>query len=86
MKLVARKPMTYNTRRLVAGDVFEAVSARDARLLRAIRKADPHVEPIAPDEAAALRAEYEKTFGKKPFMGWDADTLRQKIAAGTPLA
>jgi hypothetical protein len=33
------------------------------------------------DEAAALRVEYETLFGKRPFMGWGADTLREKIAA-----
>ncbi|WP_422366405.1 hypothetical protein [Pelagibius sp.] len=33
------------------------------------------------DDLAALRAEYEEAVGKKPFNGWDADTLREKIAA-----
>lgn len=28
---------------------------------------------------AALRSEYEVALGKKPFMGWDADTLRAKM-------
>lgn len=27
----------------------------------------------------ALRAEYEVLVGKRPFMGWDADELRQKM-------
>lgn len=31
------------------------------------------------DDMAELRVEYERVIGKKPFMGWDADTLRQKI-------
>jgi hypothetical protein len=31
--------------------------------------------------AAALRTEYEALAGKKPFMGWDEATLREKIAA-----
>ena len=38
-----------------------------------------------PDDAAgdlaSLRAEYQKVFDKKPFPGWDAVTLREKIAA-----
>ncbi len=38
MKLVAIKSMTYATRRLEAGDRFEA-SLRDARILIAIKKA-----------------------------------------------
>lgn len=33
------------------------------------------------DDIAALRAEYNKVFDKKPFPGWDAETLRAKIVA-----
>lgn len=33
----------------------------------------------APD-MAALRAEYLAKKGKKPFMGWDESTLREKLA------
>lgn len=33
------------------------------------------------DELADLRAQYTDLVGKRPFMGWDADTLREKIAA-----
>lgn len=125
MKLKASKPLTYNTRRLQPGDVFEA-KPRDGKILLASRKVsrvrDPvELEPppadvaeqiaatVAPspptaeapsqeaatssgevgasDEAssagdiAALRAEYEATLGKRPFMGWDAATLREKMAA-----
>lgn len=37
--------------------------------------------PTAParDEMADLRAEYEKTFGKRPFMGWPAEKLLEMI-------
>lgn len=40
--------------------------------------------PGSGDDIAALRAEYEAKLGKKPFMGWDAETLNAKIteAAG----
>lgn len=31
---------------------------------------------------ASLRDEYRAKFGKRPFMGWDAGTLREKIANG----
>jgi hypothetical protein len=31
------------------------------------------------DERKALRVEYEKTTGKKPFAGWNADELRSHI-------
>lgn len=36
------------------------------------------------DEMKALRAEYEKAIGKKPFSGWDAETLREKMEAAKP--
>jgi hypothetical protein len=36
-------------------------------------------EPVG-DDVAALRAEYEAKLGKKPFMGWDADELRKRMA------
>lgn len=32
-------------------------------------------------EVKALRVEYQEALGKKPFPGWDAYTLREKIAA-----
>jgi hypothetical protein len=35
----------------------------------------------ATDETATLRAQYEALLGKRPFMGWGVDTLREKIAA-----
>lgn len=38
--------------------------------------------PDAPaDDLAALRAEYHALTGRRPFNGWDADTLRRRIAA-----
>lgn len=54
-------------------------------------KPKPPAAPPKPDQAApaaesgkddltALRAEYEATIGKRPFMGWDAETLQQKIS------
>lgn len=38
------------------------------------------VEPDDQDAEKALRALYQERFGKKPFMGWDADTLREKLS------
>lgn len=38
-------------------------------------------DDTAKAELAVARAEYEAKFGKKPFNGWDAKTLREKIAA-----
>lgn len=97
MKLRARKALTYATRRLQPGDIFEA-RPRDGRLLLAVRKAEEVREPVdlappppavaekiaealAPDDRAALRAQYEQALGKRPFPGWSADELREKIAA-----
>ncbi len=34
----------------------------------------------APDDIKALRAQYEAATGRKPFMGWDADELRRRMA------
>lgn len=38
-------------------------------------------EAAAAEEIAAVRAEYTEKLGKKPFMGWDVATLREKIDA-----
>lgn len=40
---------------------------------------DPHVVAAQTDELPALRAEYQALIGKRPFPGWDAETLRQKM-------
>jgi len=39
-----------------------------------------NVTKEAPDELSALRAEYQEIVGKRPYHGWDADQLREKIA------
>ena len=36
--------------------------------------------PQSGDDVKALRAAYTEKFGKKPFAGWNADTLKQKLA------
>lgn len=95
MKLIATKSLKYGTRRLKAGDVFEP-RGRDARVLvfagvaaeapaapRQVVKPAPLHEPVmaADDEALpSLRSEYERVYGKRPFMGWAAGVLRSKIA------
>lgn len=77
----------YGTRMLQTGDTFEA-NRRDARVLHAIKKAryaegDEAASPEAetPDDIEELRAKYLTVLGKRPFHGWDAATLREKIAA-----
>lgn len=41
----------------------------------------PAASADAGNDLTVLRAEYQKVVGKKPFGGWDAATLREKIAA-----
>ncbi len=79
--LIATKALKYATRRLLPDDHFTTKNERDARILVGIGKARRAVkaEPVK-DELAELRAEYQEAVGKRPFYGWDADTLREKIA------
>jgi hypothetical protein len=67
------------------------MSRRDANILQKLgrgtymtrdMRALPVVEPVNTEDDAltALRAQYQDVVGKRPFHGWDADTLRQKIA------
>jgi hypothetical protein len=76
----------YGTRMLTAGEriLMSGPAARAALALGRVTTEKPHrarkaVEPQ--DERPALRAEYEAKVGRKPYNGWDADTLREKIAA-----
>lgn len=43
--LIANRSMRYNTRRLVAGDVFDA-RPKDAKLLVLVNRADVYVPPV----------------------------------------
>lgn len=103
-KLIALKPLRYRTRRLMAGDDFDA-TARDAKVFIGLKWAKPYprevgkldpppvakVEARKPSPAAAvhtdsdlsaLRAEYKAKMGKRPFPGWNAETLRAKMNEG----
>lgn len=76
------KRNSYMTRAMVHSD------KRFARILSKLGYESREVvadapEPDVIDEMADLRAEYEELAGKRPFMGWDADTLRAKIAEMT---
>lgn len=35
------------------------------------------------EEISALRAAYQQRFGKKPFAGWDVESLKEKLAAAS---
>ena len=75
VKLVAKAKLRYASRSMVAGDEFEA-TARDARILQAMRKAGP---PKALEQAAKrtykrrdLEAEPTKDVQTKPLPYTDA--------------
>ena len=85
-ELVATRRLTYATRRLTAGDTFNARSERHARVLVAIKKArrpgveSETVDPTPVGDVKSLREKYTEVVGSRPFMGWDAETLAAKIA------
>ena len=59
MKLVATKPFNYATKPLLPGDVFDAVSDRDGKVLIAAKKAERYRDPAslpAPDPALVDKA------------------------------
>lgn len=101
-KLRATKEFRYSTRRLLPGDVFEASSRDARLLLavrKAEVVREPAIVPPPPPEVAAkiaavvlppdlnvLRAEYEAVIGRKPFTGWGAEVLRNKIADAKKVA
>lgn len=51
------------------------------RDMRATAPATPPQE-TSETEIQTLRADYQDIYGKKPYMGWDEATLRQKIDEG----
>lgn len=80
--MIATKAMTYATRQLRAEEPFEA-NRSEARLLVALGRARLVEAQAEPSEHGikALREEYLKVIGKRPFNAWDEPTLREKIAA-----
>lgn len=44
---------------------------------------EPKDEVVDQEELNKVREEYEEVMGKKPFHGWDVETLRQKITEET---
>jgi hypothetical protein len=65
-------------RRLSGSPEFEAIDALDHD---ADGKKGGSKKQSADDDLSDLRSEYAKKFGKKPFNGWNADTLREKLEA-----
>ncbi len=77
----------FETRSRVEGKVW--IGAKKAREMREPGKVLPppasmvaRIVPAKPvdDEIVATRAEYQATVGKRPYMGWGADTVRAKMA------
>lgn len=64
----------------------KSMSRRDAEILKKLGRGTyttrdmQATEQRDDDELSRLRAEYQDVVGKRPFHGWDADTIRQKIA------
>lgn len=59
MKMIARKEMRYGGCDMVPGDTFEVRTSRDARVLKAIRKADYAPEENAPQSDPQTEPEPE---------------------------
>ncbi|MDX0572166.1 hypothetical protein GOD68_18220 [Sinorhizobium medicae] len=83
-----KKNSSYMTRALRSNDRrFALVLGKlghTAPLLRSIGKSkattSSSTKPAASDDLTALRVEYQDVVGKRPFHGWDAGTLKTKIA------
>lgn len=94
LEMTATKNLRYATRQLKAGDGFVA-SKRDALILAALGRAEygtrvieavdapKKAEASGDDGMKALREEYQRVVGKKPFGGWDAETIKAKMAEAT---
>lgn len=75
------KKSTYMDRALQSRDPrFARILGRLGYERRDMVAAEPDADVVSDDDLTALRAEYLDAVGKKPFHGWDADTLRDKIA------
>ena len=66
------------------GYITRALKAKDPRYARILGKLGYDTTALAAGEAEELdidklRGDYQSAFGKRPFMGWDADQLMAKI-------
>lgn len=77
-KVIVLADTSDNEMRRIAEVYGDKVEGRPAPELKP--KIEPTPKPQDDQEKSILRAQYEARVGKKPFMGWDADTLRAKIA------
>lgn len=87
MELICTKSMSYNTRRLLPGDVFTA-RPQDAKLLIAIRKAEARVmrAEVAPAPKGIVKVDLSDLRGHAESLGivvdkrWGEKRLRFEIA------
>jgi hypothetical protein len=92
--VIALKRTKYGGRRYKAGEEFNVKTKQHAKILKALGYAEPYDyapqtysrRDMRAEDITAVRAEYETVVGKRPFYGWDAATLRQKMAAHAPVA
>lgn len=65
------------------GYATRALKARDPRFRRVFEKLGYGTREMVAerDHLSDLRRQYESLYGKKPFHGWKADVLSEKIAA-----
>lgn len=80
--MISTKRHRYANKSMRPGDGFSAPS-RDADILVRLGRAEYDTADAvtdAVDDISALRGEYQRIVGKKPFYGWDAETLKAKIA------
>lgn len=72
----------------MSGYMDRALRAKDPRYAKVLRglgydrrdlvtQAEPQQDA---NDLSVLRGEYQDALGKKAYHGWDADTLREKIA------
>lgn len=64
----------------VAAKIAAAVAPVTPAAVGAMTTADMP-SATAEDDRPALRAEYERVLGKAPWVGWNTEQLREKIAA-----
>jgi hypothetical protein len=92
--VIALKRTKYGGRSYKAGEEFNVKTKQDAKLLQALRLVEPYDyapetysrRDMRAEDITAVRVEYETVVGKRPFHGWDAATLRQKMAAHVAIA
>lgn len=89
MRVLAKAKGLYASQRRYPGDKFEIDPKHFSKVWMAGLDGESGPPPVPeapaevtaePTELDALRAQYVEKFGKKPFHGWDAEKLKEKLA------